>query len=160
MAPTLPPAEVEYLSSLTQPRKSSRLAQLHASGWSLSQLALSLQPPRPKTTVHFWVRNAQPAPPTAPPTPTPPINPLRATNIRSISPKVPPEQRPILRELSSQARRYRSGTPDSASTARANRELTRAVLQLRDFGVPTQDIADAAGVSYRAMAKRIKNARV
>lgn len=156
---TLPVSEAEYLSTLQKRQLHSRLAALHARGWSLSQLATSLQPPRPKTTVHFWVRNAAPPPPTAPPIPAPPASAPRNSHTRSISPKVPPDQRPILASLSLQARRYRSGTPDSSPTARANQELTIRALQLRDFGVPTAEIADAAGVSYRAMAKRIRNAR-
>ena len=157
---SLPVSEMEYLSGLQKRQLHSRLAALHARGWSLSQLASALQPPRPKTTVHFWVRNAAPPPPSDPPTPVPPITSPRNLSIRSISPKVPPDQRPILASLSSQARRYRSGTPENSETARANRELTSRALQLRDFDVPTSDIAPAARVSYRAIAKRIKNARL
>ena len=74
---------------------------------------------------------------------------------RSISPRVPPDLRPRLRELGTLARRYRAKTPANSPLALANRELTDLALKLRSRGVSTADIADAAGVSYRAMARRI-----
>ena len=52
---------------------------------------------------------------------------------------------------------YRAKTPANSPTALANAELTRLAVSLRRQGVPTADIASAAGVSYRAMARRITN---
>lgn len=162
MAPNLPPAEVEHLNAI--PPQSphvlhSRLAHLHDAGWSLRALGSALDPPRARTTVHYWVRNAVRMPLTHPPLPPAPSLRLPGGQARTISPRVPPEVRSRLAELSVQARRYRAGTSPAASTARANAELTDLALQLRDFGVPTADIADAAGVSYRAMAKRVSRGR-
>lgn len=74
-----------------------------------------------------------------------------------MSPKVPPDLRPRLAHIGQLARRYRARTPANSSTALANAELTRLAISLRSQGVPTADIADAAGVSYRAMARRITN---
>lgn len=158
----LPHDEVRFLQELPRSERDSRLAALHDHGWSLATLGRSLQPPKPKTTIHYWIRNAKkgveqrrelPKPPptsltTAVPTYKAPIS-------RSISPKVPPDMRPHLRELASQSRRYRAKTPKSSPLAQANQELTKIALQLHAHGVPTSDIAAAAGVSYRAMARRI-----
>ena len=161
---SLPQEEVRYLESLSIPERDARLKVLHEAGWSLSSLAKAVQ--SPKTTVHFWVRKAQtgpkalertiPAPPRSitalVPTPYSPI-------VRSISPKVPPDLRPRLRELSEMSRRYRSRTPSTSPFAVANEELTKLATSLHDRGVPTADIASAAGVSYRAMARRIEKGR-
>lgn len=158
----LPHDEVTFLESLPIHQMHARLAMLHQSGWSLSQLASSLNPPRPKTTVHFWIRNSvcDPAlsrrPTPAPPLPLTALVPsARTPRTRSISPKVPPALAPRLAELSITARRYRAKTPQASPIAQANRELTELALNLRRSGVSTADIARAAGVSYRAMARRI-----
>lgn len=156
----LPREEVEFLATLSPQAKNARLAALHEAGWSYSALSECLN--TPKTTVHFWVRNAQfdPSATLRPvPKPTLPIKtslPLpKGTRTRSISPKVPPDLRPRLRELSQRSRRYRARTPENSPLAIANRQLTELAVHLRSQGVPTADIAEAAGVSYRAMARRI-----
>lgn len=153
--------EVIFLESLPRAAFESRLRALWKSGWSLNTLGQSLKPPRPKTTIHFWVRRAAdeeqirtiPAPPKkslAAETPT-----KKPPRLRSVSPGVPQDMKPKLRELASQARRYRARTPASSPFAQANEELTTIALTLRSMGVPTAAIAEAAGVSYRAMAKRL-----
>lgn len=152
---SLPTSERDYLASLPLPAQKSRLAALHASGWSLTELAEALDPPRPKTTIHYWIQNAASQPASAPPTPNPPTLRIPNTKTRPISPQVPPGEDIILRELACEARKYRAGTPAHAPAARANRELTDRALRLRSFGVPTSAIAAAAGVSYRAMARRV-----
>lgn len=156
----LPDDELAFLHALPTHLRDARLAMLHRSGWSLSALGRSLSVP--KTTIHFWVRNSTSDPSLdrraipAPPLPiTASVPSLRAPRTRSISPKVPPTLRPRLKELGVQARRYRARTPFNSPIAQANRELTRLAIELRHRGVPTSDIADAAGVSYRAMARRI-----
>lgn len=159
--PTLPNDEVAFLKSLSKKERNSRLRALHLSGWSLGSLGDSLTPKRPKTTVHFWVANAEdleqrrslPEPPpksftTSVPTP-------KAPRLRTISPTVPPDLRNLLQELSREARKYRAKTSPNSLAARANAELTKIALELRSLGVPTADIAEAAGVTYRAMARRV-----
>lgn len=150
-----------FLESLPRSSFESRLRALWEAGWSLNSLGQSLRPARPKTTIHFWVRRAEsekqiraiPAPQkkslaTETPTKKPP-------RLRPVSPGVPQDMKPKLRELSELARRYRSRTPASSPFAQANEELTTIALTLRSMGVPTAKIAEAAGVSYRAMAKRL-----
>lgn len=158
----LPDEEVAYIKQLTFKKRDSRLALLHEAGWSFASLGTSIDVP--KTTVHFWVRNASKDPQLLKrPIPQPHLSlpktlsngyPLRT---RAITPKVPPSVRPRLRELSQKSRRYRAKSPADSPVAQANKELTTLALNLRSQGVPTSDIADAAGVSYRAMARRIAN---
>jgi hypothetical protein len=77
--------------------------------------------------------------------------------MRSISPSVPPELKPQLKQLADLSKRYRAKTPTDSPLAVANRELTTLAKQLKDRGVPAADIAEAAGVTYRAMARRLSN---
>lgn len=161
----LPADEVRFLQALPTPQMHARLAHLHAHGWSLATIARSLEPPRPKTTVHYWIKNASTSQEQRRTLPEPPPTSLtaaaptyRAPRTRSISPNVPPDVRPVLRELAEKSKRYRAKTPAGSATAQANRELTKIALQLHAHGVPTSKIAAAAGVTYRAMARRIANA--
>jgi len=159
--PSLPVDEVAFIESLPRDKAEERLRALWLSGWSLSVLGGSLRPPRPKTTIHFWVRRALdteqfrevPLPEkkslaTETPTRKPP-------RLRPVSPGVPQDLKPRLRELAALARRYRAKTPHSSPFAQANEELSTVAATLRSMGVPTVAIAEAAGVSYRAMAKRL-----
>ena len=158
----LPDDEVRSLEALSSPQMHSRLAFLHANGWSLASLGRSLTPPRPKTTIHYWVRNALSPGEQRRPAPRAPITSLmvvvptsKAPRVRFVAPKVPPDLRPRLRELAQMSRKYRARTPDGSPTANATRELTRMALELHDQGIPTSDIAAAAGISYRAMSRRV-----
>lgn len=162
---SLPQDEMRFLESLQLPDMHARLAHLHAHGWSLASIARSFSPPRPKTTVHYWIRNAPSPSEQRRSVPPPPINTImhaipviKSPKVRSISPKVPPNMRPHLRELAQVSRRYRAKTPPHSATAQANQKLTQLAVQLHSHGVPTSDIAAAAGLTYRAIARRIANA--
>jgi hypothetical protein len=157
----LPKDEVSFIDSLDRPATESRLRALWESGWSLSILGESLNPQRPKTTIHFWVKRAAPAHQNRPIPQAPPrslttsVPTKNAPRLRSVSPGVPPDMKPRLRELSALARRYRARTMPDSPLAQANRDLTAMAVALRSMGVPTAAIAEAAGVSYRAMARRL-----
>ena len=157
----LPTDEVEFLSSLPRERAESRLRALWESGWSLQTLGDSLEPPRPKTTIHFWVKRAEPEhqhreiPPPPPKSLTTSVPLKNAPRLRTISPGVPPAMRSELRELSALARKYRAKCPPNSPYAIANDELTKKAKMLRMMGVPTEKIAESCGVSYRAMARRL-----
>lgn len=159
--PKLPSDEVTFIASLPRPQAEARMRALWEIGWSLQSIGSSLNPPRPKTTVHFWVKRAAseqqhrqvPAPPprsltTSVPTKT-------APRVRTISPGVPEHLKSEIKELSSQARFFRAKTPAGHPVALANDQLTTMVKTLYTMGVPAQALADAAGVSYRAMIRRI-----
>lgn len=163
----LPQDEVEFLKTLARPDLESRLRALWESGWSLAILGESVRPQRPKTTIHFWVKRApsqqqaRPIPPPPPKSLTTSVPTKNAPRLRSISPGVPPDMKPRLKELATLARRYRARTTPDSPLAQANRDLTAMAIALRSMGVPTAAIAEAAGVSYRAMARRLsKNADV
>lgn len=159
----LPDDEVRFLAAMPIELLPGRLKALWVSGWSLGVIAKSLKPPRPKSTVHFWVKNALtqeqtrtiPAPPPKSLTVSAPVG--STPRMRSISPQVPPELAPHIRQLASLSKRYRAKTPSSSPLAQANRELTELALDLYHRGVPAASIAEAAGVTYRAMARRIAN---
>ena len=156
----LPQDEVAFIAALPRPEAESRLRSLWEAGWSLQVLGNSLSPQRPKTTIHFWVKRAEtveqqraiPAPPKSLTTSVPTKS---APRLRSISPGVPTDMRPRLKELSDLAKRYRAKTAPTSPLAQANDELTSIARTLRSMGVPTAAIAEAAGVSYRAMARRL-----
>jgi hypothetical protein len=157
----LPKDEVSFINSLGRPELELRLRALWEAGWSLSIIGESLTPPRPKTTVHFWVKRApsveqkRSIPPPPPRSLTTSVPTKNAPRLRSISPGVPPEMKPRLLELATLARRYRARTMPDSPLAQANRDLTATAIALRSMGVPTAAIAEAAGVSYRAMARRL-----
>lgn len=157
----LPVDEATFVNSLPDKQFKDRLRALWLAGWSLSTLGEAVDPPRSKSTVHFWVRNADDTLqrreiPNPAPTSLTSVAPTKsAPRLRTISPGVPADLKPRLKELSTLAKRYRAKTPYSSPLAEANRELTELARSLRSRGVPTAAIADAAGVTYRAMAKRL-----
>jgi len=159
----LPADEVRFLSSLEPELLHSRLRALWEAGWSLKIIADSLEPQRPKSTVHFWVQNATPQeqrraiPPTPPKSLTTTAPLLNSPRLRSISPSVPPELKAHLQELAVLANRYRAKTPPDSPFAKANQELTHVARMLYNRGVPAADIAEAAGITYRAIARRLSN---
>jgi hypothetical protein len=157
----LPADEVRFLSTLHSQILHARLRALWKAGWSLKIIADSLEPKRPKSTVHFWVKNASEQPqerpvPAIPPKSLTSTAPLANTpRTRSISPSVPPELRPRLQELSALSRLYRAKTSPNSPLALANREFTDISKSLYNRGVPAAAIAEAAGVTYRAIARRL-----
>ena len=54
----LPDDEVRFISALDSALVPSRLRALWEAGWSLGIIASSIKPAKPKSTVHFWVKNA------------------------------------------------------------------------------------------------------
>lgn len=157
----LPSGEVKFLSGLPPTERNSRLRALWLAGWSLGEISSSLIPIKAKSTVHFWVRNATDLPQSRP-VPSSPSKSLIASaptsesiKLSSISPKVPPSLKDKIRELSILARQYRANTSPNSRYALANLELTQIARTLKNQGVSTAEIASAAGVTYRAMAKRL-----
>lgn len=162
----LPQQEVDYLKMLSASSVKlfhSRLRALWEAGWSLSVLGNSLSPKRPRATVHYWVRNIEISPKALEvPVPQPEFYKslpsallgVVSAKTRTIAPSVTPEVAKRLRELSLQARRYRARTASTNKFAVANQEFTALVKELRSQGVPAVDIAEAAGISYRAVARR------
>jgi len=161
--PKLPKEEIKFLLSLSQDAFTARLRSLWEAGWSLGTIAESFTPPKPKSTIHFWVKNATQQEQIKPIPETPSksltvLSPLADTpRLRSISLGLPPEIRERLKNLSSLSRRYRSKSAANSEPALANFALTELAKSLHNRGVSTATIAEAAGVTYRAMARRISD---
>jgi hypothetical protein len=159
--PKLPFDEVTFIASLSRPQAEARMRALWEIGWSLQSIGSSLNPPRPKTTIHFWVKRApseqqhRMVPPPPPRSLTTSVPTKTAPRVRTISPGVPEHLKNEIKELSSQARFFRAKTPAGHPVALANDQLTTMVKTLYTMGVPAQALADAAGISYRAMIRRI-----
>ena len=143
---TLPQEEITYLSSLSPSLRLARLRALWVAGWSLSEIGNSFKPSIHKATLHYQLSHSSIYLDASHPIPDPP---------RSPATPLPSEIAPELRRLSSLAQRYRSKMDQNSPQSKANIQLTLLAKQLRSQGVPTAEIANAAGVTYRAMAKRL-----
>jgi hypothetical protein len=153
--PDLPIPEVEFLNYLPPEDAIYRAARLYSVGWSYAAIAHAFDPPIHKNTLIYRLSGPLPSPSLATAATPLPLPPQPASKVRSISPKIPPEQIPHIRALAAQARRYRAKMGYSSPAAEANRELTEIAHSLYTRGVPIIEIAKAAGVTYRAMHRRI-----
>jgi hypothetical protein len=61
-----------------------------------------------------------------------------------------------IQSLAPLARTYRAKMTQTSAAAVANRRLTDICSKLHESGVSIKELAAAAGVTYRAMYKRIK----
>lgn len=159
----LPPEEQTILRYLSPnlPQLRARVRALRARGWTLQAIGAPLAARR--STVRSWemhpradlpdpILPSPPDPPSLPPRPIPTIH----TNRPVHSPTAHQAER--IRTLAPIARRARAGTPLSSRLAQARAELNELVLTLYNQGVPVSALAELAGVTYRAMSVRIKNA--
>lgn len=149
---SLPQSEQDYLLSLTGLDLKLRCRDLFAAGWTLSAIGEPLQ--KQRSTIRFWVTNA-------PDIDTPSQRAIPSPINKSYVPKKPKSPgiseatRAELARLAPLARRYRARMTSTHQCAVANREFTELSRTLHDNHVPIQEIADAAGVTYRAMFRRI-----
>lgn len=158
----LPPAEVEYLNSLTIDALIPRVNALYNEGWALQAIGECLEPRRPRSTIRSWVVKAQTTPPheivDAPTIPSP----KHKTSAegyqkrRPTSPGIPEDTFDEVKALSPVARTYRAKMAQTSAPAVANRRLTEICKKLHENGVGITELAAAANVTYRAMYKRIK----
>lgn len=175
----LPFSERQYLSTLKGVELRARARALNEAGWSLASIAEAFDPPRQRSTVRAWVLSH--VPPTHTNTDTHPIPPISSpsspssasststlgtaedfSSVRArrrvydpANPKVPPAQKRKISQLAPLARRYRARTSPNGTYARANQELTMTCVALYRSGASVRELALAAGVTYRAMARRI-----
>jgi len=179
----VPAAERELLAALSGRDLHARLRALSDAGWSLSSLAEALDPPRPRTTIRSWITSLPPLPPTPQPQPQPqPSAPLKAGPSPASAPvpsphAAPPAERSAVRRFSSPrrsrrgialkhaqkiaelapvARRHRPRTSPTNPARVANESLTRLTRELYSRGASIPELAEAAGVTYRAMRRRVR----
>jgi hypothetical protein len=158
----LPPTEVEYLNSLTIDALIPRVTALYNEGWALQAIGESLSPRRPRSTVRSWVLKAADLEilevidaPTVP-------SPIHKTSAegyekrRPTSPGIPEDTFDEIRSLAPMARTFRARMASTSAPAVSNARLTTICKKLHEKGVGIRELAEAAGVTYRAMYKRIK----
>ena len=147
----LPQEEVSRLLSLQGPALKARCFALYQAGWTLAAIGDPLS--RARSTIRSWVNTG--------PYSTPQEN-IPLPQDRSYVPKRPkkpeitPQQRQTIQNLAPTARKHRSRLPSHHPSAQANQELTALCIKLHAQGAPIQELADIAGVTYRAMYRRVK----
>lgn len=148
---SLPEDEALFLQSLTGMQLRSRCQHLYQAGWTLSAIGSPIN--RPRSTVRVWVTET-PNSPAIRPIPTP-IN-KEYVHKKPPSPGIPEDIQSRIAQLAPIARSYRSTYTPSHPATKANKELTDICRQYNELGVPIQELANLAGVTYRAMYRRIK----
>jgi len=170
------------LRSLSRADVRARARDLYRVGWSLSSIAEAFDPPKARTSVRSWLTTSHPS--LEHPLPSPassasdsssssstidtaesltstsqPPAPARVPRdyrqVDSAASVISSSERSRVAELAPLARRYRAGTPRLGPLGVANDELTALARELYDRGAPVRELAEAAGVTYRAMARRL-----
>lgn len=153
---TLPTPEATYLNTLHGPTLHAQCRVLYEAGWPLRAIGEALTPQRSRSTVRSWITKPSPTyirtvPVSAPKLKTPEAYVPR----RPASPGIPAADQTQIQHLAPIARRYRSRMSPRHAAALANDQLTQICVRLHADNVPVQELADAAGVTYRAMYRRL-----
>lgn len=156
----LPIYESNLLQNLTGYQLYARAKTLYDAGWTLRAIGESLTPPRARSTVRYWIVSADLTPIGSVYTdlPTAPVPTLATPASRGLKPRRPltTVEFTRIKELAPSARRYRATMKPGHRSAQANNELTEMCVRLHhEDRVTIKDLAEAAGVSYRAMARRV-----
>ena len=153
----LPKAEAELLISLYDDQFYTRVSQLFNAGWPLQSIGNAFTPPRRRSTVKFWVTRKHEHSPLETPVPMPKLKTVTRGYVsrRPVSPGISSVDKARIEQLSPLARRYRSKMTSSSPQAIANDELTRICTRLYETNVTVKELAEAANVTYRAMARRL-----
>jgi hypothetical protein len=153
----LPLDEVKILNSLWDEQMFVRVRALYEAGWTLDAIGQAFNPPRRRTTVRYWanrtIRGEYPE--IASTIPRPKLKPRGYVSRRPVSPGIPAAELSRIQALAPLARRYRAKMAPTAPEGLANAELTNICLQLIESNVTVRELAEAAGVTYRAMARRL-----
>lgn len=175
---SLPEVEVLHLATLSGQALRNRARELFTAGWSLSAIGEALTPPRSRSTIQSWVT----PPSTSASSSSSPITAAENSDSHSVPVPAPadftsarrdrrsdraapfdparPNLDPVLRaqiaSVAPFARRYRARSNSTGEYARANEWLTRTCKEQYSSGVSIRELSDAAGVTYKAMEKRVK----
>lgn len=155
---SLPEFEAELLQSLTGYELFARAKVLYQSGWTLRSIGEAFEPPRARSTIRYWINSPTPIASAYSDLPTTPIPTLQTSASRPKKPRRPltAAESSRIAHLAPSARRYRATMKPGHASAKANREMTDLCVRLHhDERVTIADLAEAAGVSYRAMARRV-----
>lgn len=154
----LPPEEVELLNNLEGDARIERVAELFNAGWSLQAIGDSLSPKHPRSTIRSWVLKAVGLNLINAPIPVPRLKTDKSGYVkkRPKSPGISEDDLEQIRHLAPLARTFRSRMASTSAAAVANQRLTELCKKLNENSVSVRELAEAAGVTYRAMYKRIK----
>ena len=155
---TLPESEVALLTSLRNDDLYARVAALYQAGWPLRAIGEAFSPVKARSSVSNMVEKAvhiANLPEVLAPTlATPP----EYVPVRPVSPGISSADLAQIAALAPRARKFRAGMSSAHRVAVANQQLTDLCLSLFEKDVTIRELADAAGVTYRAMAKRLGRA--
>lgn len=153
----LPPQEVELLNTLQGEARYERVAALFNAGWSLQSIGDSLLPRHPRSTIRSWVLRAKGQNLVDAPIPAPKLKTAEGgyQKVRPESPGIPQDDLEQIRHLAPLARGYRSRMASTSAPAVANQRLTDLCKRLHQNNVSVRELSEAAGVTYRAMYKRL-----
>lgn len=156
----LPEEEVTILRDLRGFYLYRRIYDLYSAGWTLRAIGEAFEPAKSRSTVQSWVDKGRIAPPnTQIHVPTPEFaTPLTYIPVKPPSPGISASDERRIKELAPIARRYRGVMSPLHKAALANQELTDLCMRLQAGGVTITELAETAGVTYRAMAKRLGRA--
>lgn len=172
----VPESERRHLAALSGSELKARVRELVAAGWSMASIGKACTPPRSRSTIRSWIpsfpsssspsystitaaKNSSSPYPTHPvpsaPVPREKYTPKRTNVMPRTSPGLTENDRAHIKELFQLASRYRSTSSPSSAHGRANADFTQLVNTLYSQGVTVREIAEAAGVTYRAINRRI-----
>lgn len=153
---TLPEEEVALLRSLYKAERNVRAAQLFEEGWTLQSIGNAFEPPIRRSTVKYWVETAK-AKNVDVPTPTPNYKTPKGGYQRKKpeSPGIDVPTQELLAQLSPIARTYRAGMPSGHSATLANNQYNELIHDLAAQNVTPAEIAKAANVTFRSIARRL-----
>jgi hypothetical protein len=153
----LPNNEVTLLTSLRRPELLTRVHLLYNKGWTLQAIGNAFTPAKRRSTVKAWVDQKDTRHPINVPIPDPvhktPKNGYQ--RLTPVSPGVPADVADVLKELAPMARRYRARMPSTSREFQANERMDQIVQDLKSNNVSIADIARAADVTHRAIARRL-----
>lgn len=155
---SLPPYEVRLLQNLDGYELFARAKMLYESGWTLRAIGDSFDPPRARSTVRYWINTELPIASSWTDLPTAPVPTLATTAPKDMKPRriLTAIEATRVAELAPLARKYRATMQPAHPAAQANSELTSLCARLHhEDRVTIGELAKAAGVSYRAMARRV-----
>lgn len=151
---SLPQSEATILNTLFDDQLATRLNDLFNAGWTLQAMGNAFDPPRRRSTVRSWMVRRYAQSPLETPIPKPRVR-QGYVSRRPVSPGISASELEQIRSLAPLARTYRSKMDPNSPQARANLSLTEICLSLNEKNVTVKELAEATGVTYRAMARRL-----
>lgn len=168
----LPDDEVKVLVSCSGDVLRARIRALREAGWTFAAIADAWTPPKQRSSIRAL--SQQPTKSPLPIVPSPPSSSSSSSHLAAAeksrsttrhsrarrfyspsSPKISYDDAKRIAQLAPLARRYRARANPTGSYALANEELTQLCISLYRSGASVIELAAAANVTYRAMARRI-----